>query len=78
MEFIQKRTKPFIKTFKTKKRTIKIERRDCGALGSFGGGWFFEWGLSVKTGSEGLKGTILITWLVYTIRIDKKRSDSLI
>lgn len=71
MKFIQK-IKPFRKEFKTKKRKISIERRDCGSLGSFGGGWYYEWGLSIQTGFNGLKGTILIKWLVFTVRIDTK------
>ncbi len=72
MELVRKKIKPFRKEFETKKRVIKIERRDCGALGTFGGGWFYEWGLSIQTGSKGLRGTILIQWLVFTIRINKK------
>lgn len=71
MKLIQK-IKPFKKVLKTRKREIKIERRDCGSLGSFGGGWYYEWGLSIQTGHQGLKGTILIKWLVFTVRIDKK------
>jgi|GEM_PF-4607137 len=72
MEFVRKKVKPFRKEFETKSRNVSIQRRDCGSMGSFGGGWFYEWGLSIQTGHEGLKGTILIKWLVYTVRISKK------
>jgi len=75
VEFVRKKIKTFRKEFETKKRKIRIERRDCGASGSFGGGWFYEWGLSIQTGHKGLKGTILIKWLVFTIRIDRKQNE---